>query len=88
MEWMNNIFTLSADYCGRVLNVLNKGKVIRATFLLNLSRNIVALQVEKHCQLPAFRVLNLPRNKFQCCKLKTFVAKSRTRFHYLALKAK
>jgi len=27
----------------------NKGQVIRATFSLNLSRNIVALQVEKRC---------------------------------------
>ena len=43
---------------------------MRATFSLNLLRNIVALQVEKRRCPYYHRVLNFPRNKFQCCKLK------------------
>ena len=54
-----------------------KGQVIRETFSFNLPRDIVALQVEKRCCPYYHRVLNFPRNKFQCCKLKSFVAKSR-----------
>ena len=43
-------------------------QLIRETFSFNLSRNIVALQVEKRC-CPYYQ-RDLPRNKFQCCKLK------------------
>ena len=60
----------------------NKGQVIRATFSFNLSRNIVALQVEQRCCPYYHRVLSLPRNKCQCCKLKNFVAKSRIRVYF------
>ena len=54
--------------------LIPKGRVIRATFF-NFSRNIVALQVEKRCCPYYHRVLNLPRNKFQCCKLKNLLQK-------------
>ena len=57
------------------LTKTSKGQVIRATFSFNLSRNIVALQVEKRCCPYYHLVLNLPRNKFQCCKLKKIVCK-------------
>ena len=48
------------------------------TFPFNLSCNIVALQVEKHCCPYYHYMLNFPCNKFQYCKLKKFIAKSRT----------
>ena len=48
----------------------NLGQVIRQTFSFKIVANIVALQVEKRCCPYYHRVLNLPRNKFQCCKLK------------------
>ena len=53
-----------------MLNNRSKGQVIRVTFSFKLSRNIAALQVEKRCCPYHHRALNLPRNKFQCCKLK------------------
>ena len=54
--------------------LIPKGQVIRATFSLNFSRNI-ALQVEKRCCSYYHRLLNFPRNKFQCCKLKNLLQK-------------
>ena len=68
-----------------------KVQVIRATFSFNSSRNIVArivaLQVEKRFCPYNHRVLNLPRYKLQCCKLKKMLQKSRTRVENL-LRAK
>ena len=60
-----------------------KGQVIRATFSLNLSRNIVALQVEKRCCPYYTFALNLSRNKFRCCKLWQHVAQSWPEFYFL-----
>ena len=56
--------------------------VIRAIFSFNLSRNIVALQVEKRCCPYYHRVLNFPLNKFLCCKLNNCVAKRRARVYF------
>ena len=65
-----------------------KGQVTQATFSVifaNLSRNIVALKVEKRC-CPYKRyyhpALNLSRNKFQCCKLRQNFAQSRREFYF------
>ena len=66
------------ECCKTPLQPNFKGQVIRATFSFNLSRNIVALQVEMRCCPCYYRVLNLPRNKFQCCKLQQHVTQSRT----------
>ena len=56
--------------------------LILPKFLFSFSPKIVALQVENRCCPHYHRVLDFPRNKFQCCKLKTFVAKSRTRVYF------
>ena len=63
----------------------HKGQVIRATFSHNLSRNIVALQVEKRCcpyYHPRTRLVT-QLNKFRCCKLWQCVAQSRSEFQFL-----
>ena len=53
--------------------------LLKAKPSLNLSRNIVALQVELvACCSYYHLVLNFPRNKFQCCKFKRIVSKRRT----------
>ena len=57
-------------------------QIIRATFSLNLSRNVIALQVEKRRCSYYHRMLNFPRNKVQCCKFKKIVAKRRTRIYF------
>ena len=59
------------------------GGEIRDTKTLNLSRNIVSLQVfvDVSCFSPC--VINLsPRNKNICCGLKKVVAKSRARVYF------
>ena len=58
----------------------SKGQVMRTTFSFNLWRNIVILQVK----LVVARItIALPRNIFQCCKLKKIVAKSRTWVYFV-----
>ena len=64
------------------LPLFTKGPARQATFFSNVSRNIVALQVETHrCSYYHF-VANLFRSKIQCCKLRRRVEKSRLEFYF------
>ena len=58
-------------------SVSSKGGEIRDTKTLNLSRNIVSLQVFVDVSRFSPCVINLTRNKNICCGLKKVVAKSR-----------
>ena len=74
----------------RILHLLNhtkhdkqksKGPVIRVTFLFNLSRNIVAFQVERVvARITTACSTCLATNL--CCKLQQHVAQSRTEFYF------
>ena len=65
----NAVMIIHAHPCLIFYIDFSSGQVIRATFSLDLSRNTVALQVEKGC-CPYYNfALNLSRNKFRCCKL-------------------
>ena len=66
-------------YTLQVVNILlfPKGGEIRDTKTLNLSRNIVSLQVFVHVSRFSPCVINLSRSKNICCGLKKVVAKSR-----------
>ena len=59
-----------------------KGGEIRDTKTLNLSRNIVSLQVFVDVSRFSPCVINLLRNKNICCGLKKVVAKSRARVYF------
>ena len=61
---------------------MRKGGEIRDTKTLNLSRNIVSLQVFVDVSRFAPCVINLTRNKNICCGLKRAVAKSRARVYF------
>ena len=55
---------------------------MRDTKTLNLSRNIVSLQVFDDVSRFSPCVINLSRNKNICCRLKKVVAKSRARVYF------
>ena len=59
-----------------------KGGEIRDTKTLNLSRNIVSLQVFVDVSRFSPSVINLTRNKTICCGLKKVVAESRARVYF------
>ena len=59
-----------------------KGGEIRDTKTLNLSHNIVSLQVFLDVSRFSPCVINLSRNKNICCGLKKVVAKSRARVYF------
>ena len=59
-----------------------KSGEIRDTKNLNLSRNIVSLQVFVDVSRFSPCVINLSRNKNICCGLKKVVAKSRARVYF------
>ena len=59
-----------------------KGGEIRDTKTLNLSRNIVSLQVFVDVSRFSPCVINLSRNKNFCCGLKKVVGKSRSRVYF------
>ena len=61
---------------------LLKGGEIRDTKTLNLSRNIVSLQVFVDVSRFSPCVISLTRNKNICCGLKKVVAKSRARVYF------
>ena len=61
---------------------IRKGGEIRDTKTLNLSRNIVSLQVFVDVSRFSPCVINLSRNKNICCGLKKVVAKSRARVYF------
>jgi len=60
-----------------------KGGEIRDTKTLNLSRNIVSLQVLVDVSSFSPCVINLSRNKNICCRLKKVVAKNRARVYFV-----
>ena len=60
----------------------SKGGEIRDTKTLNLSRNIVSLQVFVDVSRFSPCVISLTRNKNICCGLKKVVAKSRARVYF------
>ena len=60
----------------------SKGGEIRDTKILNLSRNIVSLQVFLDVSRFSPYMINLPRNKNICCGLKKVVAKSRAQVYF------
>ena len=60
-----------------------KGGEIRDTKTLNLSRNIVSLQVLVDVSRFSPCVINLLRNKNICCRLKKVLAKSRARVYFV-----
>jgi len=60
-----------------------KGGEIRDTKTLNLSRNIVSLQVLVDVSRFSPCVINLSRNKNICCGLKKVAAKSRVRAYFV-----
>ena len=62
--------------------VLVKGGKIQDTKTLNVSRNIVSLQVFVHVSRFSPYVINLTRNKNICCGLKKSVAKSRALVYF------
>ena len=62
--------------------LLPKGVEIRDTKTLNLSRNIVSLQVLVDVSHFSACVINLSRNENICCGLKKVVAKSRARIYF------
>ena len=66
-----------------ILLALYKGPVIRATISFNLSRNIVARQVETYCCVYYQLRKQLVSQKIQCCKLRQHVARSRLEFYFL-----
>ena len=59
-----------------------KGGEIRDTKTLNLSRNIVSLQVLVDVSRFSPCMINLSRKKNICCRLKKFVAKSRAQVDF------
>ena len=59
-----------------------KGGEIRGTKTLNLSRNIVSLQVFVDVSRFSPCVINLTSNKNICCGLKKVIAKSRARVYF------
>ena len=61
---------------------MTKGGEIRDTKTLNLSRNIVSLQVLVDVSRFSPCVINLSRNENICCGLKKVVAKSRARIYF------
>ena len=61
---------------------MRKGGETRDTKTLNLSRNIVSLQVFVDVSRFSPCVINLTRNKNICCGLKKVVAKSRARVYF------
>ena len=61
---------------------LVKGGEIRDTKTLNLSRNIVSLQVLVDVSRFSPCMINLWRHKNICCRLKKFVAKSRAQVYF------
>ena len=63
-------------------SIMVKGGEIRDTKTLNLSRNIVSLQVFVDVSRFSPCVINLTRNKNICCGLKKVVAKSRARVYF------
>ena len=64
------------------LNCISKGGEIRDTKTLNLSRNIVSLQVFVHVSRFSPYAINLARNKNISCGLKKSVAKSRALVYF------
>ena len=62
---------------------LPKGGEIRDTKTLNLSCNIVSLQVLVHLSRFSPCVINLSRNENTCCRLKKVVAKSRAQVYFV-----
>jgi len=67
----------------RVVPRDRKGGEIRETKTLNLSRNIVSLQVLADVSRFSPCVINLSRNKNNCCVLKKVVAKSRAQVYFV-----
>ena len=67
----------SRDFIPRSAASRPKGGEMRGTKTLNLSRNIVSLQVFVDVSRFSPCVINLSRNKNTCCGLKKVVAKSR-----------
>ena len=72
----------AGDGVQAVVAELDKGGEIRDTKTLNLSRNIVALQVFVDVSRFSPWVINLSHNKNVCCGLKKVVAKSRARVYF------
>ena len=66
----------------KTLSSLRKGGEIRDRKTLNLSRNIVSLQVLVHVSRFSPCAINLFRNKNICCGLKKGVAKSRALVYF------
>ena len=65
-----------------LVRAIYKGGEIRDTKTLNLSRNIVSLQVFVDVSRFSPCLINLTRNKNICCGLKKVVAKSRARVNF------
>jgi len=65
-----------------MLPLLGKGGEIRDTKTLNLSRNIISLQVLVDVFRFSPSVVNLSRIKNICCELKKVVAKSGARVYF------
>ena len=63
-------------------STLSKGGEIRDTKTLNLSRNLVSLQVFFDVSRFSPCAINLSRNRNICCGLKKVVAKSRARVYF------
>ena len=64
------------------IGVRSKGGEIRETKTVNLSRNIVSLQAFIDVSRFSPCVINLSRNKNNCCGLKKVVAKSSARVYF------
>jgi len=77
----NSHDTLPDKYMSRW--AVGKGGEIRDTETLNLSRNIVLLQVSVGVSRFSPCVINLSSNKNICCGLKKIVAKNRARVYFV-----
>ena len=66
-----------------VRSQITKGGEIRDSKTLNLSRNIVSLQVLVGVSCFSPCVINLSRNKNICCGLKKVVSKTRARVYFV-----
>ena len=74
LTWLTLIMYAKLNSC--------KGGELRDTKTLNLSSNIVSLQVFVDVSRFSPCVINLSRNKNICCRLKKVVAKSRARVYF------
>ena len=84
LQCAENIFLIETEPRKIIVNesMPIKGGEIRDTKTLNLSRNIVSLQVFVDVSRFSPCVISLSRNKNICCGLKKVVAKSRARVYF------